>query len=101
MDITLWILTHFPITLVYLFVANTFFRKRQSHLVTFSSAQHSSQIDFVLSRRMDRRACLECKVVPRECVVVQHKLVVAYLRFHARVLRDKGAKTTRTRLIDF
>ena len=29
-------------------VANTLFRKR-SHLVTFSSGQHSSQIDFVLS----------------------------------------------------
>ena len=44
-----------------LLVANTF-SKRQSHLVTFSSAQHSSQIDFVLTRRMDRWACLNCKV---------------------------------------
>ena len=28
-----------------LMIANTFFRKRQSHLVTFSSGQYSSQID--------------------------------------------------------
>ena len=37
-----------------LMIANTFFRKRQSHLVTFSSGQYSSQIDFVLTRR-DKR----------------------------------------------
>ena len=48
-------------------VANTLFRKRESHLVTFSSGQHSSQIDFILLRREDRRACLDCKVIPGEC----------------------------------
>ena len=42
-----------------LLVANTIFRKRKSHLVTFRSAQHSSQIDFILARREDRRACLD------------------------------------------
>ena len=30
-------------------IANTFFKKRESHLVTFSSGQHFSQIDFVLT----------------------------------------------------
>jgi len=37
-----------------LMIANTFFRKRESHLVTFHSGQHSSQIDFVLARRKDK-----------------------------------------------
>ena len=37
-----------------LMIANTFFRKRESHLVTFSRGQHSSQIDFVLTRRKDK-----------------------------------------------
>jgi hypothetical protein len=60
-----------------LFVANTFFRKRVSHLVTFSSGQHCSLIDFIFARREDRHACLDCKVIPGECVVPQHKLVVA------------------------
>jgi hypothetical protein len=32
-----------------LMVVNTFFRKKKSHLITFSSGQHSSQIDFVLN----------------------------------------------------
>jgi hypothetical protein len=49
--------------------ANTLFRKRESNLVTFSSGQHCSQIDFILSRREDRGACLDCKVIPGESVV--------------------------------
>ncbi|AQK73740.1 Retrovirus-related Pol polyprotein LINE-1 [Zea mays] len=51
-----------------MFIANTFFRKRTSHLVTFSSGQHTSQIDFVLLRKEDRHACLDCKVIPGEFV---------------------------------
>jgi hypothetical protein len=34
-----------------LMVANTFFRKKKSHLIIFSSGQHSSQINFVMTRR--------------------------------------------------
>jgi hypothetical protein len=52
-----------------LIVANTLFIKRVSHLITFSSGQHCSQIDFILVRREDRHACLDCKVIPEECVV--------------------------------
>jgi hypothetical protein len=33
-----------------LLIANTSFTKREIHLVTYSSGQHSSQIDFVLTR---------------------------------------------------
>jgi hypothetical protein len=65
-------------------VANTLFRKRESHLVTFSSGQHCSQIDFILSRREDS-ACLDSKVIPGESVVHQHKLVVADLCFQIHV----------------
>ena len=43
-----------------LLITNTLFRKQQSHLGTFSGGQHSSLIDFVLARREDRRACLDC-----------------------------------------
>jgi hypothetical protein len=46
-----------------LLIANTLFRKRESHLVTFRSGQHSSQIDFILTRREDGRACFDCKVL--------------------------------------
>jgi hypothetical protein len=64
-----------------LVIANTFFRKRDSHLVAFSSGHCSSQINFVLTRREDKQACLDCNVIPRESVVPQHNLVVANFRF--------------------
>lgn len=64
--------------------------------MAFSSAQYSSHIDFVLATGMDRRACLDCKVIPSESIVAQHTLMVANLRFQAPVLWDKSVKTTRT-----
>jgi hypothetical protein len=80
-----------------LIVANTLFRKRVSHLVTFSSGQHCSQIDFILARREDRHTCLDCKVIPGECVVPQHKLVVADFCFPARLQRSKCVQAPRTK----
>ena len=77
-------------------IANTFFRKRQSHLVTFSSDQYFSQIDFVLTRR-DKRTCVDCKVIPRECVVAQHKLVVADFRFLVQARGNKQTRVVRTK----
>ena len=55
------------------------------------------KIDFVLARRKDKRACLGCKVIPGECVVSQHKLLVADFRFQVRARRDKQAKIERTK----
>jgi hypothetical protein len=78
-----------------LLIVNTLFRKRESHLVTFCSGQHSSQIDFILTRREDRHSCFDYKVLPGECVVPQHKLVVADFRFWVCVHQDKQAKITR------
>jgi hypothetical protein len=81
-----------------LIVANTHFRKRVSHLVTFSSGQHYSQIDFILTRREDRHTLLDCKVVPGECIVPQHKLVVADFHFWVRLQRSKHVQAPRTML---
>lgn len=80
-----------------LFVVNSCFRKRASHLVTFQSGPHCSQIDFILARRDDRHACLDCKVIPRECVVPQHRLVVANFRFQLCSLQRKQIKVKMTK----
>jgi hypothetical protein len=78
-------------------VANTFFRKKKSHLITFNSGQYLSQIDFVLTRREERPNCIDYKVIPGECVVTQHKLWVTDFYFYVCVRRDRGMKITRTR----
>ena len=38
-----------------------------------------------------------CKVIPWECVVSQHKLLVADFRFQVRARRDKQVKIERTK----
>jgi hypothetical protein len=84
--------------LVYdLIVTNTLFRKSVSHLVTFSSGQHCSQIDFILARRDDRHACLDCKVIPGECVVPQHKFVISDFHFRVRFQQSKRVQAPRTK----
>ena len=65
--------------------------------MTFCSGQHLSQIDFILARREDRHDCLDSKVIPGECVVPQHKLVVADFRFWVRAHRNKRANIMRTK----
>jgi hypothetical protein len=80
-----------------LIISNTLFRKRVSHLVTFSSGQHCSQIDFIFARREDMHACLDCKVTPEECLVPQHKLVVADFRFRVYLQRSKRVQASRTK----
>ena len=59
-----------------LILANTWFRKRVSHLITFKGGSSASQINFFLIRRVDRGSCIDCKVVPDESVVTQHRLLV-------------------------
>jgi hypothetical protein len=49
-----------------LILANALFKKIVSHLVTFSNNEHYSQIDFILARREDKHACLDCKVISGE-----------------------------------
>jgi hypothetical protein len=80
-----------------LIVVNTLFRRKVSHLVTFSSGQHCSQIDFILVRREDRHTCLDYKVIPGECVVPQHKLVVVDFRFRVRFQRSKRVQASGTK----
>jgi hypothetical protein len=80
-----------------LIVANTLFRKRISHLVTFSNGQHCSQIDFILTRKEDRHACLDCNVISEECVVPQHKLVVADFCFRVHLQQSKRVQASRTK----
>jgi hypothetical protein len=36
-------------------------------------------------------------VIPGECVVTQHKLLVTDIRFQVRVWQDRGSKITRTK----
>lgn len=59
-----------------LLVGNTLFKKRDSHLITYSSGDHRTQIDYILFRRCIRGTVSNVKVIPAEECVQQHHLVV-------------------------
>ena len=61
-------------------LANTWFRKIDSHLIIYRSGGNASQIDLFLTRRVGRNCCIDCKVILRECVATQHQLLVLDVR---------------------
>jgi hypothetical protein len=80
-----------------LMVANNTLKEEKSHLISFNNGQHSSQIDFILTTMEKRPNYNDCKVIPDECVVTQHKFLVTDFHFQVRVRRDKDMKITRTK----
>jgi len=57
-------------------------------LITFRSGSSASQIDFFVTRRVDRGSCIDCNIVLDENVVTQHKLLV----FDVRIRRFRKIK---------
>ena len=55
-------------------VANTFFKKRYSRLVTYQPGNSSSQFDYVLVAKSNRKMVKDVNVVAREEYAPQYKL---------------------------
>jgi len=68
-------------------IANTCFRKRDEHLITYKSGASFSQIDFFLIRKSDRNICLDCKVIPGESLTTEHRIMVMDVRVKRRARR--------------
>ena len=56
-------------------IANSYFKKKEEHLVTFKSENIRTQINYFLMRD-SRRLCRDYKVIPSECLMTQHMLLV-------------------------
>ena len=80
-----------------LVVANSFFKKRDVHLITFQSGGHNTQIDYLLVRRDDLKACKDCRVFPGEACSSQHKLIALDVLFQR--LRHKRETTGMPRIL--
>ena len=61
-------------------IGNTFFVKRDSHLITYQSGNAKTQIDFILLRKRNLKIAKDIKVIPSEECVPQHKLLICDLR---------------------
>ena len=61
-------------------VAGSYFKKRESHKITYRSGQHQSEIDLVVVRRQHLARIKDCKVIAGEHVTTQHKPVIWEVR---------------------
>ena len=59
-----------------LIIANTWFTKTRNQPITFKSGNSESQIDYILTNRRHLKDCINCKTIPGDAVVSQHRLVV-------------------------
>ena len=59
-----------------LVIVNSYFKKKDEHLITFKSGSTRTKIDYFLMRSNDRRMCRDSKVIPSECLTTQHRLLV-------------------------
>ncbi|XP_067145134.1 uncharacterized protein [Centruroides vittatus] len=69
-------------------IVNSFFTKQESHLITFNSGPHSSQIDYILTRREHLATVINCKVIPTDQVLAQHWLMCIDMKL--RMYRKSG-----------
>ena len=60
-------------------LVNTFYEKSKEHLITYKSGGHATQIDYVMVKRADLKSVKNCKVIPGEEAVAQHRLLCAVL----------------------
>ena len=61
-------------------IGNTFFVKRDSHLITYQSGNAKTQIDFILLGKRNLKMAKDIKVIPSEECVPQHKLLICERR---------------------
>ncbi|KAK6730203.1 hypothetical protein RB195_006956 [Necator americanus] len=78
-----------------LIIANTQYRKRTSHSITYTSGGRETQIDFWMLRRRDRRLLQDSKVIPTDHVAAQHHLLVMDLKISRATKRHPRIETQR------
>lgn len=61
-------------------ICNTFFKKRESHLITYYSGHKKTQIDYVLVRQRDRQLVHDVKALPYVTIATQHRPIVAKIQ---------------------
>ena len=66
-----------------LVVTNSFFKKRESHLVTYRSGLSATQIDYILMRKSDLKLVKNVKCISGEECAPQHKLLISDLLISA------------------
>ncbi|KAI5092204.1 hypothetical protein C0J45_17835 [Silurus meridionalis] len=75
-------------------VVNTYFKKKEDHRVTYKSGGRCTQVDYVLCRRCNLKEIGDCKVLARDSVARQHRMVVCTMVLEVKKKRMR-VKTER------
>ena len=70
-------------------IVNSYFKKKEEHLVTFKSGNNRTQIDYFLMRLNNKRLCRDCKVIRSECLTTQHRLLVMDVEIRGAIRRKR------------
>ncbi len=57
-------------------VANTYFQKKDEHLITYKGGDRCSTVDYVITRRDKLKDIKDYKEIPGECAITQHRILV-------------------------
>ena len=58
-------------------VMNTYFKKKREQLITYKSGGNESQVDYVMFQKHEEMRMKDCKVIPGEECLTQHRLLCA------------------------
>lgn len=79
-------------------IMNTYFKKPEEQKITYRSGTRSSQIDFLLVRNEDRKQIRDCKVIPGEAVVAQHRILVMDLIMN--IFQQRGKRLGKRNVLE-
>ncbi|XP_037794179.1 uncharacterized protein LOC119589655 [Penaeus monodon] len=71
-------------------VTNTYFKKKDSRKITYTSGGVNSQVDYVICRRSELKRVQDCKVLPGEAVAKQHKVVICTATMKTETRKKTG-----------
>ena len=77
-----------------LVVANTYFQKKDKHLITYKSGDRCSTVDYIITRREKLKNIKDCKVIPGECAITQHRILVMDYKSSLRRMARPRKKPT-------
>ena len=72
-----------------LVIANSLFRNKNDHLITYKSNGRTTQVDYCLVRKGDKTLCLDCKVVLGIEMSTQHSLLVLVFQLRKKIFEKK------------
>ena len=78
-----------------LVIANSIFKKKEEHLITYKSVVHTTQIDYALVRRTDKVSSRDYKLVFGTKMPTQHRLFVLVFHIEQNSCRQEGKVSTK------